>query len=67
MKTNTKFVPPSAAARQAETDKTNRLRALRLAKEAAEKEAAAREAAAKADKPPRKRTRAHTSASPEPT
>ena len=65
MKTNAKFVPPNTAARQAETDKTNRLRALRLAKEAADKEAAAREAAAKAEKPPRRRTRAtHAAASP---
>ena len=35
-----------SAAREAEAAKTNRLRALRLEKEAADKEAAAREAAA---------------------
>lgn len=46
----------AAAARQAEDVKTARLRALRLAKEAADKDAAAEEAAAKV--PPRRRAKA---------
>jgi hypothetical protein len=60
MKAKTKFVPVSDGPRQAEVAKTNRLRALRLAKEAADKEAAALEAAAvaAAKAEPRKRARA---------
>jgi hypothetical protein len=45
-KADSQAVPPDNALRQAETEKTTRLRALRLAKEAADKDAADREAAA---------------------
>jgi hypothetical protein len=45
-------------ARDAESDKTTRLRALRLAKEAGDKEADDREAAAKQDRASRKRAKA---------
>ena len=58
MKSKPKFIPASDDQRQAEAAKTSRLRALRLAKEAADKEAAALEAAAKAAKPPKRRVRA---------
>lgn len=61
MKAKTKFVPIATTSRQAEVDKTNRLRALRLAKEAtekAEKEASAREAAVASASKSRRRTRA---------
>jgi hypothetical protein len=55
MKTKAKLNPATDQRRQTEADKTSRLRALRLAKEAAEKEAAVREAAAKPAKPARRR------------
>jgi hypothetical protein len=45
-------------AQQAQAAKTSRLRALRLAKEAADKEAADREAAAKPAKPAKRRAKA---------
>jgi len=45
MKTKAKFVRPDQDSRQAEADKTSRLRALRLAKEAADQATALREAA----------------------
>lgn len=68
MKTAAKFVPASDSARQTEAAKTNRLRALRLAKEAADKEAAmaaaALEAAAKLGKSPRRRVRATPAPAP---
>lgn len=48
-----KYTPPYNELRQLEADKTNRLRALRLAKEAADREAAARTA----DTDPPKRVR----------
>lgn len=56
--TSTKFVRPDADLRQAEAAKTNRLRLLRLAKEAddAEKAAAAKLEAAAAKARPRVRT-----------
>jgi len=57
MKTKPKWTPVSDSARQAESAKIDRLRALRLAKEAADREAkeiADREAAAK---PPKRRVR----------
>lgn len=65
---NPKVVKPGDDARQAEAAKTTHLRALRLAKEAADKNAANREAAAKASKSkPRRRVRApHASTPPEP-
>ena len=44
------------ASRQIEADKTSRLRALRLAKEAQDREAAARAAAANPSKPVRRRS-----------
>jgi hypothetical protein len=47
MKTKAKFAPRDDSALQLEVAKINRLRALRLAKEAAEQEVAAKEAAAK--------------------
>ena len=54
----------SAPARQAEAEKTARLRALRLLKEAAEKEAAERDAAAtKASKSARRRCTSRAPAS----
>jgi hypothetical protein len=46
MRTPAKSTAPGRDQRQAEAEKTSRLRALRLAKEATEKEEAAREAAA---------------------
>ena len=53
--------------RQAEAAKTARLRALRLAKEAADKDAANRGAAAKARRPePRRRVRRPQASTPEP-
>ena len=57
MKSRTKFIQAQANdnPRQAEAAKTSRLRALRLAKEAAEKEAAARAAAAQPVKSSRAR------------
>ena len=60
MKTKAKPTPASDDPRQAEAAKTSRLRALRLAKEAADKEAAALAAAAAASavKPARRRVRA---------
>lgn len=58
MKTKAKVTPANDDARQAEAAKTSRLRALRLAKEAAEKQAADREAAANAGKAPKRRVRA---------
>jgi hypothetical protein len=42
-----KSLPPDEAQRKAEADKTTRLRALRLAKEAADKDAASRAVAEK--------------------
>jgi hypothetical protein len=68
VKTAAKFVPASDAARQTEAAKTSKLRALRLAKEAADKETAAQEAAAKPAKSPRRRVRpSPMPASSEPT
>lgn len=58
MKSKAKPTPAGDDQRQAEAAKTSRLRALRLAKEAAEKEAAAREVAANSAKPARRRVRA---------
>lgn len=60
MKTKSKSsqAPAGDDPRQMEAAKTNRLRALRLAKEAAEKDEAAREAAAKPVKPAKRRARA---------
>jgi hypothetical protein len=48
MKSATKVVDPHADQRKSEADKIARLRAMRLAKEAADKEAAEREATEKA-------------------
>ena len=50
-------VAASRALQQIEADKTSRLRALRLAKEAQDREAAARVAAANPAKPARRRSR----------
>ena len=63
MKTKSRPNLPGDDARQVEAAKTNRLRALRLAKEAADKEvavqeAAAKEAAAKSAKTAKRRVRA---------
>jgi hypothetical protein len=55
MKTKAKTSPVTDERRQLEAAKTSRLRALRLAKEAADKEAAAREAAANPAKLTRRR------------
>ena len=64
---NPKVETPVDDARQAEAAKTTRLRALRLAKEAADKDAANREAVAKARPEPRRRVRApHASTPPTP-
>jgi hypothetical protein len=65
---NAKTVKAGDAAQQAEAAKTMRLRALRLAKEAADKDVANREAAAKAARSePRRRVRApHGSTPPRP-
>ena len=64
MKTKAKSPPVFDAARQAEAEKTSRLRALRLAKEADDKATAAREAAAKAEAPKRRRVRARPAPAP---
>jgi hypothetical protein len=56
MKNKVKFVRPDQDTRQAEADKTSRLRALRLAKEAADQEIALREAASQPRKAPKSRT-----------
>lgn len=56
MKSKAKPVPPDAEHRQAEADKTSRLRALRLAKEASDLETATQAAV----KQPRKPSRAKT-------
>jgi hypothetical protein len=58
MKSKPRPNSPGDDTRQAEAAKTSRLRALRLAKEAADKEAAAREAAAKPMKPTKRRAKA---------
>jgi hypothetical protein len=58
MKTKPRPNLPTDDAQRAEAAKTSRLRALRLAKEAADKEAAAREAAAKPPKPAKRRVKA---------
>jgi hypothetical protein len=59
MKNKGKPIPADDDRRQADAEKTSRLRALRLAKEAADKEAAAAlEAAVNAAKPPRRRAAA---------
>ena len=50
----TKYTAPNNDIRQVEADKTARLRALRLAKEAEERETAARLAAANPPKAPRR-------------
>lgn len=65
MKNTAKFVDPHADQRRSDADKTARLRALRLAKEASEKETAAREAAEKAAQapPPRRRAKQPATAS----
>ena len=52
-----KHNPASRALQQSEADKTSRLRALRLAKEAQDREAAARAAAANPAKSARRRSR----------
>ncbi len=57
MKSKAKFPAPTNDRRQMEADKTARLRALRLAKEAEDRETAARLAAAN-PKTPRRRHRA---------
>lgn len=69
MKSTVKFVDPHADQRKSDTDKTARLRALRLAKEAADKEAAEREAAEKSaaksvHSPGQRRSKASTSPAP---
>lgn len=56
-KSKAKSAPGSDDPRIAEASKTNRLRALRLAKEASDKEEAVREAALKAALTPPKSTR----------
>ena len=62
---NPKTVKAGDAAQQAEAAKTMRLRALRLAKEAADKDVANREAAAKAARSePRRRVRAPQGSTP---
>jgi len=67
MKSKTKPASAGDESRQAEAAKTSRLRALRMAKEAADKEAAALEAAANAAKPAKRRVRAAPrQAQPEP-
>lgn len=68
MKVNAKLAEAADASREAEATKTARLRALRLAKEAADKEVAAREAAATAVKPRTRRAQRvlQTPASPAP-
>jgi hypothetical protein len=58
MKSKTKPASAGDERRQAEAAKTSRLRALRMAKEAADREAAVREAAANPVKPARRRVRA---------
>jgi hypothetical protein len=58
MKSKAKSGLTSTDPRQIEADKTSRLRALRLAKEAEDREAAARVAAATPPKPTRRRSRA---------
>ena len=58
MKSKAKSGLSSTDPRQIEADKTSRLRALRLAKEAADREEAARVAAANPPKPTRRRSRA---------
>lgn len=55
MKSKAKFIQQNDDPRQAEAAKTSRLRALRLAKEAADKEAAAHAAAMQPAKPSRAR------------
>ena len=55
MKGKAKTAPAGDDSRLAEATKTNRLRALRLAKEVSDKEAAAREAALNPPKPARTR------------
>jgi hypothetical protein len=57
MKSKTQYGAANGGPRQIEADKTSRLRALRLAKEAEDREAAARDAAAKLRKPARGRGR----------
>lgn len=57
MKGKPSFTRSPDQARQAEADKMGRLRALRLAKEAAEKEAAAQAAAVAAEQAKLKRSR----------
>ena len=52
-----KFIPVNVEQRQMEAAKINRLRALRLAKEAADQEAAAATAAADQSRKPAKRVR----------
>jgi hypothetical protein len=54
---NAEAVTEVQKARDAEADKTTRLRALRLAKEASDREAGDREAAAKLDRVSRKRVK----------
>ena len=64
-KSSGKGAKPDDDARAAETAKTARLRALRLAKEAADKDVADREAAAKASRAkPRRRVHAATPPTP---
>ena len=61
MKAKTRPVFPAyVEAQQAEAAKTSRLRALRLAKEAADKEAADREAATTSAKPAKRRAQITT-------
>ena len=57
MKSQTKFTGANGDLRQKEADKTNRLRALRLAKESEDREAAARIAADSPPKTPRRPSR----------
>ena len=57
MKTKAKISPVTDERRQIEAAKTSRLRALRLAKEAAEKEAAAQDALANSGKAAKRRVR----------
>jgi len=62
VKSKAKPNPLNAESRQTEAAKTNRLRALRLAKEAEDRDAAARAAASEPPKPARRRVRAAVNA-----
>jgi len=59
-----KFVDPHADQRRSEAEKTAKLRALRMAKEAADRETAEREAAEQALRSPAPRRRAKQTSTP---